>query len=132
MDRERGREALNINGFQAATAAARGDQWAFRLFAIRFGSDVYRFIFAAKQKTGEMDEEFRKSVNTFRRMSLSEIQGAKPARLRIVTVKPGDTADLLARRMDVADRPLDRFLIINGLNKGDALKVGSKVKIVVE
>ncbi len=125
-------EALNINGFQAATAAARGDQWTFRLFAIRFGSDVYRFIFASKQKAADMDDEFRKSVNTFRRMSLSEIQGAKPLRLRIVTVKSGDTSELLARRMDVADHPLDRFLIINGLNKGEALKVGSKVKVVVE
>jgi hypothetical protein len=26
----------------------RGDQWEFRLYAIRFGSDVYRFIFTTK------------------------------------------------------------------------------------
>ena len=38
-----------INGFPAATATAKGDQWTFRLYAVRFGSDVYRFIFAAKQ-----------------------------------------------------------------------------------
>lgn len=125
-------EALTLNGFPAATATAKGDTWSFRLYAIRFGSDVYRFIFAAKQKTPVMDLAFRHSVNTFRRMSLAEIQGAKPLRLRIVTARPGDTSEILARRMDVADRPLDRFLIINGLAKGDALRPGTKVKIVVE
>ena len=79
-----------------------------------------------------MDEDFRKSVNTFRRMSLSEIQGAKPLRLKIATVRAGDTAEQMARRMDVADHALERFMIINGLNKGDALKPGHKVKLVVE
>ena len=44
-------EELTINGFPAATALAKGDHWAFRLFALRFGSDVYRFIFAAKKMT---------------------------------------------------------------------------------
>src|ERR1700726_1647252 len=44
-----------INGFPGATAAAKGDQWDFRLYAIRFGSDVYRFIFAAKHHTPDTD-----------------------------------------------------------------------------
>src|ERR1700680_1560706 len=44
-----------INGFPGATAAAKGDQWDFRLYAIRYGSDVYRFIFATKHRTPEMD-----------------------------------------------------------------------------
>ena len=48
-------EDITINGFPGATAAAKGDQWDFRLYAIRFGSDVYRFIFAAKHRTAETD-----------------------------------------------------------------------------
>ncbi len=52
-------ESLNVNGFAAATAIAKNDQWTFRLYAIRFGSDVYRFIFAGKHKSGEMDHAFR-------------------------------------------------------------------------
>ena len=70
-----------INGFPGATAAAKGDQWDFRLYAIRFGSDVYRFIFAAKHRTPETDRVFRESVGTFRRMSLAEIEQAKPLHL---------------------------------------------------
>src|SRR6202034_782337 len=94
-------EAVSFNGFAAATAAAKGDQWDFRLYAIRFGSDVYRFIFAAKHRTPDTDRGFRAAVNTFRRMSLAEIEQAKPLRIKIVKVAPGDTVEKLAARMAV-------------------------------
>ena len=61
-------EDITVNGFAAATATASGEQWSFRLFAVRFGSDVYRFIFAAKNKSAQVDRSFRESVSTFRRM----------------------------------------------------------------
>jgi predicted Zn-dependent protease len=125
-------EDVTINGFPAATAAAKGDQWDFRLYAIRFGSDVYRFIFAAKHRTPDTDHIFRDSVGTFRRMSLAEIEDARPLRLQIITVGPADTAEKLATRMAVADRPLERFRVLNGLEPGERLKSGSEVKIVVE
>ncbi len=51
-------EDVTINGFPGATAVAKGDQWDFRLYAIRFGSDVYRFIFAAKHRTPDTDRAF--------------------------------------------------------------------------
>ena len=73
LDRERRRRSRSrsstINGLPTATALAKGDQWTFRLYAIRFGGEVYRFIFAAKQLTAEADRAFRYSVTTFRRMS---------------------------------------------------------------
>ena len=125
-------EEFKVNGFSAATATAKGEQWSFRLFALRFGSDVYRFIFAAKAMTAPSDRAFRESVNTFRRMSLKESAQIHPLRLRIVTVRADDTVHKLAKRMAIADHPLERFLVINGLNAHDALKPGDKVKIVVE
>jgi predicted Zn-dependent protease len=121
-----------INGFPGATAAAKGDQWDFRLYALRFGSDVYRFIFATKHRTPETDHVFRESIGTFRRMSLAEIEQAKPLHLMVVKVAPGDTVEKLATRMAVTDRALERFRVLNGLNPGDKLKPGSEVKIVVE
>jgi predicted Zn-dependent protease len=125
-------ETTTINGFPAATASAKGDQWAFRLFAVRFGSDVYRFIFATKHMTAEIDRSFRESVGTFRRMSIAESKAARPLRLRIVTVGNGDTVEQLASRMAVADRKLERFRILNGLEPGDRPSPGGLVKIVVE
>ena len=65
-------------------------------------------------------------------MSLAEIENAKPLRLQIVTVAPGDTVERLAGRMAVADRAVERFRVLNGLDPSDRLKPGSEVKIVVE
>jgi predicted Zn-dependent protease len=125
-------EDVTINGFPGATAAAKGDQWDFRLYAIRFGSDVYRFIFAAKHRTPETDHAFRESVGTFRRMSLAEIDDTRPLHLQVVTVGPGDTVEKLASRMAVGDRQVERFRVLNGLEPGERLKTGGEVKIVVE
>jgi predicted Zn-dependent protease len=125
-------EAVTLNGFPAATAAAKGDQWQFRLYAVRFGSEVYRFIFAAKHKTAESERAFRESINSFRRMTLAEIDGAKPLRIKVVTVTATDTPERLAARMAITDRPLQRFLVLNGLAAGQALKPGDQVKLVVE
>jgi predicted Zn-dependent protease len=125
-------EDITINGFAAATATASGQQWSFRLFALRFGSDVYRFIFAAKNKIALVDRSFRESVATFRRMSLTESEQVHPLRLKIVTVGANDTVEKLAHRMAISDRPLERFRVINGLSAGDRLKPGEKVKMVVD
>jgi predicted Zn-dependent protease len=118
-------EDITVNGFPGATAAAKGDQWDFRLYAIRFGSDVYRFIFAAKHRSSDSDRAFRESIGTFRRMSLAEIEAARPLRLKIVTVAPGDTVERLASKMAVSDRAVERFRVLNGLEPGDRVKPGS-------
>jgi predicted Zn-dependent protease len=129
---EKSVEDLTINGFPAATATARGEQWSFRLYAVRFGSEVYRFIFAAKQRTPDNDRAFRQTVESFRRMSLSEIRSAKPLRLKVVTVRPGETVERIAARMAVSDHHVERFRVLNGLEPGQTVKPGEKVKIVTE
>jgi predicted Zn-dependent protease len=123
--------ALTVNGFPAATATAKGDRWSFRLYAIRFGSDVYRFIFAAKNRA-EADRAFRDCVGSFRRMTIAEIKTAKPLRLKVVTVRPGDTVERLGAQMATGDRPVERFRVLNGLDPRERVKAGTKVKIVVE
>jgi predicted Zn-dependent protease len=125
-------EEFTVNGFPAATASATGKDWSFRLFAVRFGSDVYRFIFAARTMTPAADRAFRESVESFRRMSLAESRAARPLHLKIVAVGPQDTVQSMARRMAVADHKLEHFRVINGLGPHDRLKPGTKVKIVVE
>jgi predicted Zn-dependent protease len=123
-------EEFTVNGFPAATATAKGEQWSFRLFAVRFGSDVYRFIFAAKTMTAQTDHAYRDSVMTFRRMSLKESNEVKPLRLKAVTVGKNDTVASLAHRMQVNDHALDRFRLLNGLGAHDRVKPGELVKLV--
>jgi predicted Zn-dependent protease len=125
-------EDITINGFPAAVANAHGDQWQFRVYALRFGTDVYRFIFAAKQKTTESDRNARETVNSFRRLTLEEIQAARPLRIKVITVQPGDTVESLSHRMAGVDRPADRFRVLNGLDAHAQVKVRDLVKIVVD
>jgi predicted Zn-dependent protease len=93
---------------------------------------VYRFIFAAKRMTPELDKAFRESVGSFRRMSLAESNAAKPQRLRLVTIGGGDTVESLAARMAATDRPLERFRVLNGLGAGDRVRPGERVKLVTD
>jgi predicted Zn-dependent protease len=125
-------EQLTINGFPAATAIARGDQWSFRLYAIRFGSDVYRLVFAAREITQQLDQAFRTSASTFRRVGVEEAKGVRPLRISVVRVGIGDTVEKLAKRMAVPDHQLERFLVLNGLERDAKLKFGERVKIVAE
>jgi predicted Zn-dependent protease len=125
-------EETTINGFPAATAIATGDSWSFRLYVIRYGSDVYRFIFASKQRSIESDRAFRESVQSFRRMSLEEAAKVQPLHLAAVTVRPGDTVEKLARRMTVPEHAVETFRTINGLAQGETLTPGRKVKLIVE
>lgn len=125
-------EAITVNGFPAATARARGEQWSFRLYALRYGSDVYRFIFAARKGSARIDRAFGDSVMSFRRMSLKEASEIRPLRLKIVTVAPGDTPEKLAQRLAGFDHPLETFRVLNGLAANDTLRPGEQVKVVVE
>ncbi len=124
--------AFTVNGFPAATARASGKDWTFRLFAVRFGSDVYRFIFAAKTMTPAADLSFRASVASFRRLSLKERKRVRPMRVKIVTVGTHATVASMARRMAVSDHRAKRFRVLNGLGNKAKLKPGERVKIVVE
>jgi len=125
-------EEVTLGGLPGATAAARGDQWSFRLYVVRFNGEVYRFIFAAKARTPETDKAFRDSVATFRRLSPAEAQKAKPLRIKTVQVKPGDTVEKIASRMALIDRQVERFRVLNGLDPADHIKPGETVKIIVE
>jgi predicted Zn-dependent protease len=125
-------EDLTINGFPAASVVATGDQWQFKVFALRFGSDVYRFIFATKQKTTESERNARETVNSFRRLTLDEIQSARPLRVKVINVQPGDTVESLSHRMAGVDRPAERFRIINGLEAHAQVKARDRVKFVVD
>jgi predicted Zn-dependent protease len=125
-------EETTINGFPAASTVAQGDQWQFKVYAMRLNGDVYRFIFATRQKSTESDRNVRETVNSFRRLTLDEIQAARPLRIKVITVQPGDTVDSLAHRMGGVDHPTERFRVLNGLDARAQVKVRDRVKVVVE
>jgi predicted Zn-dependent protease len=125
-------EDILVNGLPAATATAHGEQWQFRIYVLRFNGDVYRFIFASHQTTTESERNAKETVNSFRRLALEEIQAARPLRIKVITVQPGDTVESLSHRMAGVDHPMERFRVLNGLDAHAQIKVRDRVKIVVD
>jgi predicted Zn-dependent protease len=122
----------SIHGLAAATASAEGSQWSFRIAVLRLDWGAVRLIFASRPGARDLDRAFRELADTFLPMSAAEVAAAKPLRVRVVTVQPGETPAKLARRMAAVDRPLERFLVLNGLTPGQALKTGDRVKLITE
>ncbi len=131
-------ERIRINGMDAATGwtrlNTRAGQVDVRLVVVRFESkQFYRFQFITPVNvTRQLEQEFQRTTYSFRRLSSKEAAALKPLRIRIVTVRPGDTARKLGRRMQVDDAHLDRFRVLNRLQPGQNPPVGSRVKIVRE
>lgn len=125
-------ETLAVNGAPAAVASAKGKEWSFRMAAIRLGSTTYRLVLAGKGQPAELERAFRASLESVRAVGADEARAVRPLRLQLVTAAPGDTAESLAARMVVANRPVERFLVLNGLERGAALKAGERYKIVAE
>ncbi len=126
-------ETLEVNGMPAVMASARAGEWNFRVAVIRFDPNVvYRLIFAARALTDDADRRFRDSVKSFRRSTSDETSSVRPLRISIVLAKGGDNAEGFSLRMSVLDRPLEQFLLINGLEKAGPLQAGERYKIVTE
>jgi predicted Zn-dependent protease len=124
-------EAKKIDGLEAATAIARGDQWSFRLGAVRLNGRLYRLIYAAHSLSPTVDSRFMASLDSFRLINAQDSALAAPEKIRIVEAANGEAAETLAARMAFLPQSLDQFLILNGLERGAALVPGKRYKIVV-
>jgi len=122
--------AVTINGSDAAVASARAEGWQFDITVIRAGSQVYRLLTAAPAASTGLDQIARSVSSSFRMLSPSEKAALKPLRIKVVTVKPGETLASLSARMVGVDRKLDLFKVINALGPGASVSTGDKVKII--
>ncbi|WP_084731309.1 M48 family metalloprotease [Microvirga vignae] len=120
-----------VNDLPIVTALSNGKEWTFRLSAIRIGNTTYRLIMAARSGGSDLEGMFQRTLNSVRQVQPEEARRIRPLKLQIVTAQRGDTAQSLASRMPI-DRALDRFLLLNGLERNGPLKVGERYKIVIE
>ncbi len=132
-------ERIKINSMDAATGATRrpgrnGGTEDMRLIVIRGGRDkIYRFIFITPSSlSARMDEDFRRTTYSFRRMSRQEVADLKPLRIRVVNVRPGDTVKSLSAKIPIEKFARQWFELLNGLRPGQPLAPGRKVKIIAE
>jgi len=129
-------ENIRVNGFAAATGAARLQSQQsvsdVRLVAYDAGrGQVYRFLFLTPpQSTRSLAPGLRDTTYSFRRLTEADTANLRPLRVIVAPVRAGDTVDSLA-----ASLPFDRFnaawfRVLNDLQPGQELTVGDTVKIV--
>jgi len=124
--------AETINGNSAATAKARADGWQFDITVIRAGGQVYRLLTAAPAASTALDPVARSVGGSFRTLSAADKANLKPLRIRVVSVRPGDTIGSLAAAMSGVDKKLDLFRLLNQIAPGATLSAGDKVKIITD
>ncbi|MCB1541641.1 MAG: M48 family metalloprotease [Rhodoblastus sp.] len=121
-----------VNGMPAAFGTARAGEWNFRVAVVRKDGDIYRLLYAARAMDEATLGKFDQSIQSFRRLTEEEATKVRPLKLQIAKAGLTDNVESLGRRMGVVDRPLDVFLLLNGLSHGASLKYGEAYKIAVD
>lgn len=123
-----------INGLDAVVLPARATSARrpvdLTVVAYSLGRDeAYSFIaMTPVGQAGLFDPMF----DSFRRLSDREVDAISGRRIAVVEVRSGDTAESMAARMAPDRDSLDRFLMLNALERGQPLRPGTQVKLVVE
>ena len=129
---------ITVNGMEAATGHGRLDSRIGpldqRLVAISDGARrIFRLRFLTPPgETGPQSVALRRTTYSFRRLTPAEAAAIRPLRIRVVTARPGDTAEAMAARMPFETFRLEWFEALNGLARGQPLIPGERVKIVAE
>jgi predicted Zn-dependent protease len=142
--------------FRGAGAQSGVDAAVFRPLKIN-GMDAMRGIVQANTSQGQVDVgvtafrnaqgsayhfltivpagrgvgPFEGMIESVSRLSDSAAAAIRPRRIRVVTVAAGDTIASLSARMAYDNARQERFLVLNALQAGEALRPGDKVKLIV-
>ncbi|WP_293904106.1 M48 family metalloprotease [Phenylobacterium sp.] len=121
-----------INGLDAvilqARAQTRGGPMEVLVAAYAMGGDrAYHFATITPDGQGAV---FDPMYGSFHLLSEHEAATLGTRRIAVVTARSGDTSESLAAGMAGPDR-LDRFLMLNALQRGEPLSPGRRVKLVV-
>ena len=123
-----------VNGLDAAFATVRASTGRQPVDATVFAFEMapntaYHFVLVTP--AGQGVGPFVPMIDSFRPLSASEAANIRTRVVDVRTVRPGDTPERLAQDMAFQDQKLERFLVLNGLPVGAALRPGDKVKLVV-
>lgn len=126
-------QRTTVNGLPAAYGTARvnsgNGQVDVVVFAYEFSNNqAYHFI--AISQAGRSNV-FSPMFNSMRRITSAEASAVVPRVVDVVTVRSGDTVQALARRMAYSNGQEQRFRVLNGLQSGEGVTAGQKVKVVV-
>lgn len=122
-----------VNGLQTAQAtvpaSSNGRRVDATVIAYGFPSGTYYFVVVTP--SGSQLGPFASMASSVALLSAQAAGAIRGKRIRIVTVKSGDTIDSLSRQMAYPDYQRERFVTLNGLEDARTLTPGRLVKLVV-
>lgn len=133
-----GVEVIRVNGLEAAAASLKAQgkngPLELRLAAIRAGAaHIYRFRFVTPLSLlAQLGPANLRTLQSFRTLTAAQAAALKPLRLRVVSVKQGDSVATLAKRMAFDRYAAERFRVLNGLPLNAQTIPAKRVKIVTE
>lgn len=125
--------ARQINGINGAYASANANTQSGPVVVTVYAYEVSAnsaFHFVAVMPAGSQGA-FDTMFESFRRLTDGEASSIKPRKVRVVTVKRGDTVESLAANMAYGDYKVERFKVLNAISGSVPVKPGQKVKIIV-
>jgi predicted Zn-dependent protease len=127
-----------FNGMEALISSGRvnagqGNLVDIMLVAYRWSpTSSYVFtILTPAARTAELRAGLQGMLGSLRRLSEQEAGALVERRVRVISVKPGDTSARLAERMAYDSAKLERFLTLNAIAADAPLVPGQKVKLIV-
>jgi len=132
-----GRDAWNIkrtnaNGTEMVFGTASYRNVDHQIFLIRKSPDrIFRFWFiTAPDQTKSLSRSFSLTAKSLGPLTDVDKKLANPRKIKIVTVKPGDTVAKISARMVFSQLRESRFRVLNGFSPDTRLTVGQQVKII--
>ncbi len=124
-------QTTTVNGIPASysvtNVSTQNGQVQVVIFAYQWApGSIYHFLTLSQAGSNPFESMYR----SLSRMTNAEVAAVKPRKLRVVTVKSGDTINSLSSQMAYSNLRTERFMALNGLNSGSTLSAGQKVKIV--
>ena len=131
--RDASAQDLIVNGLPAhvvqLSVATEQGPVMISLAAYAGGADAaYHFMMVSGLQSAPQ-EAISRLFGSFRRLSPSEAAALRPREIDVVSAQNGDTLETLSARM-ATDRPVEHFLVLNGLDATDAVGPGEPVKLV--
>ncbi|QNE32389.1 M48 family metalloprotease [Sphingomonas sp. NBWT7] len=126
-------QPVTIDGRPAssATVSATANNQRIDATVVAMPLNGATYLWTIVTPAGSGAAAFEPLLASFTTLTTREAEAVRGKRIRIHTVRAGDTIDTLARQMAYADLQRDRFLTINGLAPDARLVPGTLVKLVV-
>ena len=125
-------KAITLQGRAAATGKVATQNGTAHLLAISDGEErIFRFgVIAASGQTANAETAFHSLRRNITFLSTAAANAIKPLRVSVITVQQGDTIDSLSAMMAGTHSRKQLFMVMNGLQEGDQIFAGQRLKLV--